>query len=62
MKRHRYLWILVGLLVFASLACNAFAGEGLEPTLPRPDLPGTGAGDVGAGAGAVNTPKRRWLV
>jgi hypothetical protein len=42
MKRHRYLWILVGLLVFASLACNAFAGEPLEPTLPRPDLPGSG--------------------
>jgi hypothetical protein len=45
MKRHRYLWILVGLLVFASLACNAFAGEPLEPTLPRPDLPGSGDED-----------------
>lgn len=44
MKRHRYLWILVGLLVFASLACNAFAGEPVEPTLPRPDLPGSGDG------------------
>ena len=45
MKRHRYLWILVGLLVFASLACNAFAGEPTAATLPRPDLPGSGDSD-----------------
>ena len=51
MKRHRYLWVLVGLLVFASLACNAFAGEPTAATLPRPDLPGSGTvdGDVGIG-------------
>ncbi len=46
MERHRYLWILVGLLVLVSLACNAFAGQPLEPALTRPDLPGSGA-DVG---------------
>ena len=51
MKRHRYLWILGGLLVFSSLACNAFAGEPLETTLPRPDLPGSGDTDTDDVAG-----------
>ncbi|MBE2225286.1 MAG: hypothetical protein IAF02_27360 [Anaerolineae bacterium] len=51
MKRHRYLWVLVGLLVLTSLACNAFAGEPTAVTLPRPDLAGSGTvdGDTGAG-------------
>lgn len=40
MKRHRYLLVLVGLYLLVSLACNAFAGAPLEPTLPRPDVPG----------------------
>ena len=40
MKRHRYVLAVIGLYVLVSLACNAFAGAPLEPTLPRPDVPG----------------------
>ncbi|MFO7681023.1 MAG: hypothetical protein R6X34_13315, partial [Chloroflexota bacterium] len=42
MKRHGSLWFLVGLLVLVSLACNAFAGQPVEPSLSRPGVPGTG--------------------
>jgi len=42
MTRHRHLLVLVGLLIFASLACNAFSGEPLEPGLALPDAPGSG--------------------
>jgi hypothetical protein len=44
MRRYRYVWILVGLLGLASLACNAFAKRPLEPVLTRPGVPGSGDG------------------
>lgn len=46
MSRHRAIWLTIGLLVLASLACNAFAGN-REPTVPP--LP-TGEGNVTPGA------------
>ena len=42
MLRHRSAWFAIALLILTSLACNAFAGGDLEPTLELPPPAVTG--------------------